>query len=148
MKDVAKMCIIRLNYGATVLEKNQDLKGYSYMVSRVRRWMAKGETLASAVQKAIKECLAKKYLEDFLRKHENEVYNMFDMVYDIEEAKRVAAEEAREDALEQGREEGLEQGREEGKQEIAKKMLHDNEPIDKITRYTSLTKEQILSLTA
>lgn len=34
----------------------------------------------------------------------------------------------------------------EGKIEIAKNMLMENEPIDKIARYTGLTKEDILKL--
>lgn len=34
----------------------------------------------------------------------------------------------------------------EGKIEIAKNMLLDNEPIDRIARYTGLTKEDILKL--
>ena len=46
--------------------------------------------------------------------------------------------------------EGMEKGKEEGKEErsieIAKNMLQDGESIDKIIRYTGLTKEEIEKL--
>jgi predicted transposase/invertase (TIGR01784 family) len=52
--------------------------------------------------------------------------------------------------MEQGREQGREEGREQGIDqrniEIAKKMLEENEHIDKIILYTSLSKEEIEKL--
>ena len=39
-----------------------------------------------------------------------------------------------------------EEGKIEGKIEIAKEMLKENEPIEKIMRYTGLTKEEIEKL--
>ena len=46
----------------------------------------------------------------------------------------------------EGRIEGKKEGKKEGKIEIAKIMLMENEPIDKIARYTGLAKEDILKL--
>ena len=43
-------------------------------------------------------------------------------------------------------EEGREEGREEERIEIAKEMLKDNEPLEKIIKYSKLTKEEILKL--
>ena len=43
----------------------------------------------------------------------------------------------------EGIEEGIEQGVDKRNLEIAKTMKADNEPIDKIIKYTQLTKEQI-----
>ena len=77
-----------------------------------------------------------------------------------------AREEAHEQGLEQGRNEGLEQGLERGrsegleqgiaqgeasgraaeKLEMAKAMKADNEPVDKIAKYTSLSAEEINKL--
>jgi predicted transposase/invertase (TIGR01784 family) len=45
-----------------------------------------------------------------------------------------------------GREEGREEGRIEEKLEIAKSMLQDAEPIEKIMRWTSLSKEDLAKL--
>ena len=42
--------------------------------------------------------------------------------------------------------EGKIEGKKEGKIEMAKIMLMENEPIDKIARYTGLAKEDILKL--
>ena len=38
------------------------------------------------------------------------------------------------------------EGREEGKEEVARNMLKDGESIDKIIRYTGLTKEEVEKL--
>ena len=49
-------------------------------------------------------------------------------------------------AIIEGRIEGKKEGKKESKIEIAKIMLMENEPIDKIARYTGLAKEDILKL--
>ena len=59
--------------------------------------------------------------------------------------------EAREDFVrEEGRREGRKEGRreaiEETKRDIAITMLNDNEPIEKIMKYTGLTREYILNM--
>ena len=52
--------------------------------------------------------------------------------------------------LEERREEGRAEGREEGKKEerinLAKEMLKDKEPIEKIMKYTKLSKEEIFKI--
>jgi len=49
-------------------------------------------------------------------------------------------------AFEEGKEEGKEEGRQKREMEIAIEMLRENEPIEKIIRYTGLTEKQILGL--
>ena len=51
--------------------------------------------------------------------------------------------QAREEALEQGRNEGIAQGEVSKALEMAKAMKNDNEPIEKIVRYTGLSAEAI-----
>ncbi|MGG7213477.1 hypothetical protein ACQPUY_07640 [Clostridium nigeriense] len=48
--------------------------------------------------------------------------------------------------IEEGREEGREEGKIEERFEIAKEMLKDNEPIEKIIKYSKLSKEEILKI--
>lgn len=48
--------------------------------------------------------------------------------------------------IEEGREEGREEGKREERFEIAKEMLKDNEPIEKIMKYSKLSKEEILKI--
>jgi predicted transposase/invertase (TIGR01784 family) len=47
-----------------------------------------------------------------------------------------------------GREEGRAEGLADGRVEIAKEMLSDGMPVDKISKYTGLTAEEIMSLMA
>ncbi len=53
---------------------------------------------------------------------------------------------AKEEGRDEGREEGKEEGKEEKAFEFAREMLKENEPIEKIIRYTGLAKEQIEKL--
>ncbi|WP_367364648.1 Rpn family recombination-promoting nuclease/putative transposase [Candidatus Tisiphia endosymbiont of Nedyus quadrimaculatus] len=55
-------------------------------------------------------------------------------------------EEGREEGREKGREEGREKGREEERISMAKEMLLNNEPMEKIIKYTKLSKSQIENL--
>jgi predicted transposase/invertase (TIGR01784 family) len=62
--------------------------------------------------------------------------------YDIEEARRQDLEDMKNTGIRIGMEKG-----EVNKQiEIAKKMINENEPIEKIMNYTSLSKEEIEKL--
>ena len=49
-------------------------------------------------------------------------------------------------AMEKGREEGMKEGIQKGKRGMALKMLADGERMDKICKYTNLTKEQVEAL--
>ena len=70
--------------------------------------------------------------------------------YAVETAVEAAVKDATEKALSEGKEkgkaEGLVEGKNEARCEMAKNMLHDNAPVDLISKYTGLTKEQILKL--
>ncbi len=72
--------------------------------------------------------------EDYKLEQINEMQKM------IEQAQE-KIEQAQENALQAKAE-----GKAEGKIEIAKEMLLDNEPIEKIIKYSQLTKEQIIKL--
>ena len=68
----------------------------------------------------------------------------------VEAAVKTATEKALSEGEEKGKAEGLAEGEEKGKNkarcETARNMLHDNTPVDLISKYTGLTKEQILKL--
>ena len=65
-------------------------------------------------KKAIKECIEKGILADYLVRKGSEVVNMLLDEYDYETDIEVQREEAREEGRKEGREEGRKQGREEG----------------------------------
>jgi len=104
--------IININYGTNtdVLQRSNELMGYSVFVEKVRVWLSKGFILTEAIKNAADECLAEGYLSNFLNKYKNEVEAMFSLIYDEKIAKQVAREEGREDGREEGREEGLNEG--------------------------------------
>ena len=54
-----------------------------------------------------------------------------------------ALERGRKKGREEGREEGIQQGATEERFEIARAMIADSEPVEKIKRYTGLTSEEI-----
>ena len=66
-------------------------------------------------KKAIKECIEKGILADYLMRKGSEVVNMLLDEYDYETDIEVQREEAREEGRKLGREEGRMQGREEGR---------------------------------
>lgn len=55
-------------------------------------------------------------------------------------------EEIAKDSRDEGRNEGRIEGRNEGKIEMAREMIKDNEPIEKIIKYSRLPKETVLEL--
>ncbi|OWV18953.1 hypothetical protein B7990_06745, partial [Fibrobacter sp. UWB4] len=50
--------------------------------------------------------------------------------------------------LQQGLRQGLQQGLNVARQEMAKKMLLDNESVDKIVKYTELSEADVLAIKA
>ena len=68
----------------------------------------------------------------------------------VEAAVKTATKKALADGIAKGLSEGEAKGKAEGKNEArcetAKNMLHDNAPVDLISKYTGLTEEQILKL--
>jgi predicted transposase/invertase (TIGR01784 family) len=66
--------------------------------------------------------------------------------YDIEEARRQDLEDMKNTGIRIGMEKGIEQGIEQRNIDIAKKMINENEPIEKIMNYTSLSKEELENL--
>ncbi len=56
------------------------------------------------------------------------------------------AERLIKEGMEKGKKEGMEKGKKEGMEIVAKNMLKDGESLDKIIRYTGLTKEEVEKL--
>ena len=69
---------------------------------------------------------------------------MFTLIenYDVQETRRIAKEECWNEAWNKAQNEV----RNEDRYSVAKDMLADDEPIEKIIRYSKLTREQIESL--
>jgi predicted transposase/invertase (TIGR01784 family) len=59
---------------------------------------------------------------------------------------RVYTARGREQGLEEGLEEGMEKGIVQGMEKVARNMLSDGMPVDKVTQYTNLPREKIEAL--
>ena len=93
-------------------------------------------------KKAIKECIEKGILADYLMRKGSEVVNMLLDEYDYETDIEVQREEAREE----GRKLGREEGREEEKSSLIRKKLEKGKTISEIADDLEDTEENIVHL--
>ena len=107
-----KVKVININSDKAheILDKCGILKEYSQFISTVRKYSEE----ESAIKKAIKECIEKGILSDYLKRKGSEVENMLIAEYSYEEDMQVKQEEARQEGIWQGRREGRREGRQEG----------------------------------
>ena len=91
-------------------------------------------------KKAIKECIERGILADYLMRKGSEVVNMLLDEYDYETDIEVQREEAREEGRKLGREEGRMQGREEERKEFLQKNLlsHSEKNLKKEKQFPKL----------
>ena len=130
-----KALVININYGRNpeLMEACRKLHDYSYFVSRVREELDTGVTLEQAVDRAVKHCIKKNILREFLEKHRAEVKNVILTEYDEEEHLRLVYKEGYEEGREEGRAAGMEEGKRAGAAEGRKKavleLLEDLGPV-------------------
>ena len=100
-----KVKVININSDKAhgILDKCGILKEYSQFISTVRKYSEE----ESAIKKAIKECIEKGILADYLKRKGSEVENMLIAEYSYEEDMQVKQEEARQEGIWQGRREGI-----------------------------------------
>ena len=119
-----------------IIQKCDILKEYCEFIATVFRKKAllkpdcTEEEERSALEQAMKECIKKDILTDYLIRKGTEVINMFFGEYSYEEDVAAQREEAQEET----------------KKETAIKMLKDNLPTDKVSQYSGLSIEKILEL--
>ena len=143
-----KVINIRPEEHHEILERCQVLKEYSQFMEIVQNYQISGEE--EPYKKAIKECIEKGILADYLMRKGSEVVNMLLDEYDYETDIEVQREEARE----QGREEGRKQGREEGRKQgtlqktcaLIRKKLEKGKTISEIADDLEDTEENIAHL--
>lgn len=106
-----------------LFKKSPQLKQYAEFIAKLREFNKACDNYTQAVEKAVKHCIDNNILSDFLKKHGGAIVSILEMEYDVEAAKRVYAEEKVED--------------------IAKEMIADGEPIEKIAKWTKLSVDTI-----
>jgi hypothetical protein len=108
-----KVIDIRYSSQHPVLGTNtrmSTLGEYSYFIEEKENCMRKGLDNKTATLTAVKHCIEKGILKDFLLQHETEVVSMIAGVYDEEMEKRVLCEEARESGRIEGERRGIQLG--------------------------------------
>ena len=94
---------INEGHNRDIASKSETLAGYAAFVASVRGYLDAGFDLEEAVTKAVKDCVERGVLTDFLQKHSSEVFNMFTLEFKLDEAIEVWKEEAFEDGVEKGK---------------------------------------------
>ena len=135
-----KVINIRPEEHHEILEKCQVLKEYSQFMEIVQNYQISGEE--EPYKKAIKECIERGLLADYLMRKGSEVVNMLLDEYDYETDIEVQREEAREE----GRKLGREEGREEEKSSLIRKKLEKGKTISEIADDLEDTEENIVHL--
>ena len=135
-----KVINIRPEEHHEILEKCQVLKEYSQFMEIVQNYQISGEE--EPYKKAIKECIEKGILADYLMRKGSEVVNMLLDEYDYETDIEVQREEARE----QGREEGRKQGTLQKTCALIQKKLEKGKTISEIADDLEDTEENIACL--
>ena len=142
---VVQVYNINHGYNKEILQKSETLNGYSLLIDKIREHQKTGLTLAKSLELAVKYCVDKNVLKDFLRAHGSEVVNMLFDNYDFDTYMDVVREESREEGIEigtaRGREEGIEigtvRGHEKGREEERKdfvNVLKSGKSLDEIVK--------------
>ena len=109
-----KVININLTSGHKLLEQCRPMYEYSWLIQRIKDYLAQKWDRDSAIIQAVKDCREKGILVDFVQKYGSEAVNMLYTQFNMEDAKEVWQEEAYNEGLEEGKAKGLEEGRAEG----------------------------------
>lgn len=129
--DVALELVVtsyNINYGLNqpLLEKCIYLNDYSILVGEVKARLSAGLNRREAIRDAVKSCLAKGVMGNYLFEHSEEVTNMLALEWNMD------------DALQARFDDGVES--------VAINMIRSGEPVEKIRQFTMLTVERIKEL--
>lgn len=104
--------VLNVNQGHNreLMEKCRKLYEYAYLVGKIRDFLAMGETLESAIDLAVEDCLVNEILVEYLSKHRAEVKFMILSEYNEELHLK--------DTYEVGRAEGKAEGKAEGEDRV------------------------------
>ena len=105
---------INYNINQPLLNKCKYLNEYSTLVDKIKNGLAEGLNLGESMTKAINFCINNNIMKNYLQEKGKEVFSMFRMEWNIDEAMAAWKEEALEQGMAQGIEQGMAQGIEQG----------------------------------
>ena len=140
-----KVYNINKGKGVEVLTRCKTLDEYSLFVEEVRKQIRLDSE--NGFTNAVKICIEKGILKEYLMRKSREVINMLLAEYDYDTDIAVQREESGRIAFAKGIEQGIQQGFSDGAfqkaLETAKLMRYENLGIDLISKVTGLSKEEI-----
>ena len=133
--------VLNINPGNNLelLNKCEPLRGYTTLITLIRREQAAGKEITEAAAAAIDTCIEKNILRDYLIKHKAEVTGMILTEYNEKLHEKTLRQEGREE----GMEEGLIKGRREGREEEQEKMA---EAVRSLMGNLNLSAEEAMKL--
>ncbi len=103
-----------------------------------------------AILETIRICKDKNVLKEYLENREREVVDIMMALYDEEEIMRSYVRSEVQEAVQVAVQEAVQVARQEERKEayieMAREMIRDNEPVERIMKYSKLSKETILEL--
>jgi flagellar biosynthesis/type III secretory pathway protein FliH len=155
-----KVININVDKENPILKRCEALKEYSEFIEQVRSNIE--NDVPEPLTNAIKEAIKKGFLSDYLNRKSTEVQNMLLAEYDYDTDIAVQRKEAFDDGISIGRNEGiaigekvgeergisigLSQGEKKAKLETAKTLLAFGDSIEKVSKVTGFSVEEIEKL--
>jgi hypothetical protein len=147
-----KVININVDKENPILKRCEALKEYSEFIEQVRSNIE--NNVPEPFTNAIKETIKKGFLSDYLNRKSTEVQNMLLAEYDYDTDIAVQRKEAFDDGISIGRNEGISiglsqgitQGEKKAKLETAKTLLAFGDSIEKVSKVTGLSIEEIEKL--
>ena len=136
-----KVYNINKDKGAEVLSRCKPLEEYSLFVEEVRKQTQLDPE--NGFTNAVKICIEKGILKEYLQRKAREVINMLIAEYDYDTDIAVQREEAGKIAFAKGISQGISQGLRQAKLETAKNLLQFGLSVENIAKATGLTKAEI-----
>ena len=99
-----------------------------------------------AIFETIRICKDKNVLKEYLENREREVVDIMMALYDEEEIMRSYVRSEVQEAVQEAVQVARQEERKEAYIEMAREMIRDNEPVERIMKYSKLSKETILEL--
>jgi len=136
-----KVYNINKSKGAEVLSRCKTLDEYSLFIEEVR--LQTQLDPENGFTNAVKICIEKGILKEYLQRKAREVINMLIAEYDYDTDIAVQREEAGKIAFAKGISQGISQGLRQAKLETAKNLLQFGLSVENIAKATGLTKAEI-----
>ena len=134
--------VVNINYGKgnEILDTSKSLNDYSYYTYRTEKNRQKGMSPNEAVRESTSYCIDHDIMRDYLIRHKEEVFDMYALQWNEDDARRAWQEEAFED--------GYGSGYDKAKEENALVMLKDGVEPKVVSKWAKLPLSRVQEIKA